>query len=350
MNDAPTFTLATANAPGAIGLVQLHGDGSADIVERLTGRRPTDRCALARFEEIDEGLIVALRDDWCQLMPHGGLRVMQRLSERLIELGATPSEQLDAQQVYPEASTPLEADMLLTLGRAASPVAVGLLLAQPALWRARPHELPVRRILARSERLDRLVEPPTVAVVGRANVGKSTLTNLVMGRTASIVADLPGTTRDWVGGLAKINAPIGEVVVRWFDTPGLRTSDDPIERRAIELARRAIDRADVLIALRDPIRDWPEAQRLPRRPDLHVLNKIDTSPAMAESRGGDTGAAGAVLRLSALHGEGLDELCGAIAGVLGLADGSADVLWAFSPALRRLVAGGGAEAWARYVG
>jgi len=350
MNAAAPVTvhLATAAAPGAIAIIQLHGDGAAPLAAQLTGAAPTRRARLVDFAEIDEGLAVALRDDWVQLMPHGGPRVVQRLIERLTQLGATPSQTIDARALYPEAASDLEADLLLTLARAASPAAIELLLDQPRRWRAalRRHAdspLDPAPLLADSDRLDRLVTPPTVVVVGAANVGKSTLSNLVMGRAATITADLPGTTRDWVGGLAELPAPLGEIAVHWFDTPGLRPDGDEIEQRAIERAQHVIRAADVLIAMRDPQHEPPGRERLPRPADLHLMNKADLLDA-------DAARDPALLYIAALHGKGLEPLADAVAGVLGLDSVGDETLWAFSPALRKLVTIGDARALRRYAG
>jgi tRNA modification GTPase len=182
--------------------------------------------------------------------------------------------------------------------------------------------------------------------VGPANVGKSTLSNLVTGRAMSLTADLPGTTRDWVAGLAELPTPIGELAVRWFDTPGLRHSEDPIEQRAIELAARVIESADVLIAVADPASGFSDPATLPRRPDLHVMNKADlvkTRNSKLETRN--------VLHISALTGMGLDELSAAIADRLGLsATSGGDRPWAFCDRLRRLVESADLPALAGYIG
>ena len=58
--------------------------------------------------------------------------------------------------------------------------------------------------LARSRRLNRLIEPPLVVVVGAANVGKSTLGNALVGRSMSIATDLPGSTRDYTSGRVEL--------------------------------------------------------------------------------------------------------------------------------------------------
>lgn len=341
------YTLVTAEAPGAIAIIQVTGPGAAHVIGTWLGATVEPRARLVNLRDIDEGLVAALRDDWVQLMPHGGLRVVQRLTEALEERGFAPADQIDPRRLYPEAASDLEADMLLTLARAASPAAIDPLLRQPELWRrAIAHKrIDHAAILARGAVMDRWIEPPTVAVVGGANVGKSTLTNRVMGRAASLIADLPGTTRDWVGGLAELPTARGELAVHWFDTPGLRTSDDPIEQRAIELSRRVLESADVLIALRDPQTDWPDDSVLRRPADLLARNKADL--ALRES---DAAATPGELSISALTGQGMGDLYAAIGKKLGLDAIFPDEPWAFCGRLRRLISDKDDKGLACYAG
>ena len=93
----------------------------------------------------------------------------------------------------------------------------------------------------------RLLNPATVAIVGPPNVGKSTLANALFGQERSIVADIPGTTRDWVGGTADL-AGLPVVLV---DTPGQRVTSDAIEREAIALSRTPIASADLILMVSD---------------------------------------------------------------------------------------------------
>jgi len=335
----PRATLVTAPTPGAVGLIQIVGVGATRVLARITRIYdwPIGRMRLADLADVDRGFAVALRDDWVQVMPHAGPRVVQRLLDAMASSGATYECDPPARDVYPEAASDLEADMLATIARAASPAAVDLLLAQPALWRAAltcEETMDCKAIVDASRRLDRLIEPPTVVVVGHPNVGKSTLTNRMVGRSASVVADLPGTTRDWVAGLVELSAdesPHAAVAVRWLDTPGLRTSDDTIEQDAIRAAREVIATADVLIAMRDPQIDWPDSDALPRDADMRVINKCDRMEHASAADG---------LGISAVTGDGVDELARRILVALGLDEGGGSGLWAFSPTLKQVVATG----------
>jgi len=269
---ACTCLPATASTPGAIGLIELHGD-VAPILEQLTSVRdwPVGRLRLVQFGEIDEGLAGCVRNDTAHLMPHGGPRVMQRLVGRLGELGvpvADPGD-LTPRERYPEARDDLEALMLATLARAHSPLAIDLLLDQPRRWRERREFGPDDE--QRSRRLDRLVEPPRVVLAGPPNVGKSTLSNALFGRALSITLDRPGTTRDYTRGWLDL----GGLVVEWHDTPGLRDSTDEIERRSMALALDLMDAADLLVAITDAEHDWPD---LSREPDLRVASRGDLGP------------------------------------------------------------------------
>jgi tRNA modification GTPase len=381
-------TLVTAAAPGAVAIVQVTGPGAIDLLRQATGVGdwPIGRIRLADLAGVDHGMAVALPDDdyqlpAAQLMPHGGPRVVQKLIDRLIELGATYDPDPPARQLYPEAASDLEADALAAIARAASPAAVDLLAAQPRLWREEAKAIKQQsnkavdqsggrrredcllscstaQLLSRSATLDMLIYPPTVVVIGRPNVGKSTLTNRVLGRSASVVADLPGTTRDWVAGLAELVPSLtcgashsgptsGGMAVRWLDTPGLRDSDDTVERRAIALARRVIADADVLIAMRDPQLDWPGDADLPRPPDLWVLNKMDDPAAISQDGGRSPRTP---LPISARHDRGIDRLQRLILERLELPDLSRDTLWAFSPTLKDAVKRADAAMLRDYVG
>jgi len=348
------LTLATANTPGAVAILQLHGDGVIQVLTKLTGRNdwPDRRAVLCDFAGIDEGLAVPMNRQAAQLMPHGGPRVVQRLIEHLTKnLGCTYDPAPDNCVMYPEAASPIEADMLDAIARAASPAAIDLLAQQPNQWAGllrtgvlqagllqqagELNNATRQTILARSRILDRLIVPPTVVVVGPANVGKSTLTNALMGRALSIVADLPGTTRDWVGGLVELTSrglTAEAIAVHWLDTPGLRDSDDAIEQRAIALAREQVERADVLIAMRDPQHDWPDASALPRTPDLWVVNKIDDAVGDALADAGRS--AESPLSISAANAIGLNALQHRVIQSLGLDRLSTDEPWAFSATLK----------------
>ena len=287
-----------------------------------------------------------------QLMPHAGPRVVSDLLDALAEMGAG-FEKLAPRELYPEAASDLEADMLGVLAGSASEAAVDRLLMQPRVWRRwldDPDWAGVGAIVEASDVLDRLVRPATVVVVGRANVGKSTLTNRLAGRRASVVADLPGTTRDWVGSLVELYGKGAEsgrvgggVAVRWLDTPGVREAADGVELEAIRLAEQVIREADVLIGMRDPRIGWLERCPGGRKPDIRVVNKIDTVESTSEPDA-------SVIGISAQTGEGVSTLEQAIIDVLRFGGIPAEQPWAFTQELREILVSGDIDRLRRYTG
>ncbi|MDY7107887.1 MAG: GTPase [Planctomycetota bacterium] len=289
------FLRVTAPSPGAIAIIQILGDVEP-ILAALTGIDgwPVGPLRLTSLGGIDDGFVCRAARDVAELMPHGGRRVVQRLIARLRELGAGPagSAEADPRRLYPEARDAVEALMLEALAAARSPLAVNLLLDQPRRWRARP--VLTAEDEARSRRLNRLIEPPVVVLAGPPNVGKSTLSNALLGRTMSITLDEPATTRDYTAGLIDLAG----LVVRWYDTAGLRDSADPIESKAIELARGLMAEAELLIAMTDASHGWPN---LTRQPDLRIAGRID----LGRRVDGD-------LSLCTPRGEGVAELAAAV--------------------------------------
>ncbi len=372
------ITLATAATPGAVAIIQIRGDESASMLRQITGVTdwPLTCVRFVHFKDIDAGLAVMLSKDWAQLMPHGGPRVVQKIIEALIGCGAAYEAESPALQTYPEAASDIEADMLATIARAASPAANDLLLQQPARWQALLSEggdlsSNLAAMREGSSTLKHLIDPPTVVVIGQPNVGKSTLTNRMLGRAASIVADLPGTTRDWVAGLAEIggharssasrgvppqsssgrmDAAHSAIAVRWMDTPGLRHSDDDIEQRAIGLANQVIAAADVLIVMRDPLIGWPPEITLPRTPDIWVMNKSDRMPAPpAEDQQSFDTTPECPLPISAESGANVDRLEAAVLRTIGLLNLPTGPV-AFSAGLRDLVERGDLQGLRKYCG
>jgi tRNA modification GTPase len=180
-------------------------------------------------------------------------------------------------------------------------------------------------ILARSRQGSMLRSGIHVVIVGRPNVGKSSLLNRLAGEERAIVAAVPGTTRDALREPIQIDG-VPLVVV---DTAGLRVSSDAVERMGIERTERELARADAAILVLDATRGADEPPPIP--PGLariEVYNKIDLAPGFAAPRG--------AIALSAKTGEGIDALRAAILRVAGWSSSGEPVYLARERHLRAL--------------
>lgn len=153
-----------------------------------------------------------------------------------------------------------------------------------------------------------------VAVVGKPNAGKSTLLNRIIGQKLSITSAKPQSTRDRIVGIHTS----GGVQMIITDTPGLLNPRYALQRAMRASAVQALADADVIAYLSDAAEGMPvslveaaELESPPRAPVLTVINKVDTLSAAERER--LRGAAPEALQISALTGEGVDELLAAIA-------------------------------------
>lgn len=142
----------------------------------------------------------------------------------------------------------------------------------------------------------------SVAIIGRPNVGKSSLFNALLGRERAIVTDIAGTTRDQLHE----SLVISYIPVRLVDTAGLRETDDTVESIGVERARRVMADADLVVVILDgsqPVTD-EDREILETTAELNrliVLNKSDLG--ISEFRSDDE-----VVAISAKTGSNLDEL------------------------------------------
>ncbi len=138
----------------------------------------------------------------------------------------------------------------------------------------------LRSILESSHRRKGLIEGFRVAIVGKPNVGKSSLLNRFLDYDRAIVSDIEGTTRDTIEEQVRI----GSHVIRLIDTAGIRESNDAIEQIGVQRSLASIQEADIIIALFDGSREFDRldedimaklANLDPSKHLIKVINKSD---------------------------------------------------------------------------
>ena len=151
------------------------------------------------------------------------------------------------------------------------------------------------------------------AILGRPNVGKSSLLNALLGRERAIVTDVAGTTRDTV----EEKAVVGGVLLRLIDTAGIRDTADPVERLGVDRARQAAEAAALALLVLDGSQPLTEEDRAAlaasalaeRR--LVLVNKQDLPPVLDMAvLAGET-----VIPICARTGAGLETLAEAVAAL-----------------------------------
>ncbi|NLK40324.1 MAG: tRNA uridine-5-carboxymethylaminomethyl(34) synthesis GTPase MnmE [Clostridiales bacterium] len=154
-----------------------------------------------------------------------------------------------------------------------------------------------------------IYEGISTVICGRPNTGKSSLYNAIAGEELAIVTDFAGTTRD----LLSANIPFGRVMLRLFDTAGIRQTDEPIEKIGIERAISKISQAELILAVFDgsnPLTDEDLSliNQLKKATGkvIALVNKSDL-PCLADLSLLDK-TFDFVIRISCLEGRGIEDL------------------------------------------
>lgn len=140
-----------------------------------------------------------------------------------------------------------------------------------------------------------------VAIVGKPNVGKSSLLNYILKESRAIVSHIPGTTRDVI----REEVSIDGILFRLFDTAGIRSSYDEIEIEGINRGQKVIKEADIVIFLNDVTESFSVEiynqllKHTSKERILIVLNKIDLNPEVS---------CNCDIKISALSGDGISDL------------------------------------------
>lgn len=148
-----------------------------------------------------------------------------------------------------------------------------------------------------------------IAIVGRPNVGKSSLMNALLRQSRAIVTEIPGTTRDTIEEAVSIRS----IPVYLVDTAGIRQTEDIVEKIGIEKTKEAFNQADLVVVIinaSEPLdeEDLDILKRLEGRQSLVLLNKTDLGNAVTPRDIADISPNSDIIKTCLLQGEGVDSI------------------------------------------
>lgn len=365
--------VATPPGEGGIGIIRVSGPRGIAIVERIFhGKKPLSQgrsremlYGLIKDGEgriIDEALVVVMRapksytrEDVVEIHCHGGMAPLRRILELVLEGGARLAEPgeftkraflsgrldlsqaeavMDVIRAHSDKGLQLAMDQLQgSLGRQVARLRkdlLGVLAELEARLDFPEEDIPeedrertcrilsncvaaIEALLAGAKGGRALREGVHTVILGRPNVGKSTLLNTLLGEDRAIVTSIPGTTRDVIEEVVIIEG----VPIRLVDTAGIRRGRDEVERLGVERTRRQADRAELILLMMDGSGPLQEGDRLLMKEVAHrrvivILNKGDlpqrTFPEDIKAHLPEA----PILKVSLKAGWGLDELKKAI--------------------------------------
>jgi len=302
-DDATIVAIATANGIGSISIVRISGVNALEIATKIS-KKTTFQPRLATLsylydfnnETIDEALVLYFKapfsftgEDVIEFQCHGGVAIANMIVNEVLKYGAriaNPGE-FSKRAFFNNKIDLTKAEAISKIIEARSEDAVKLLARQlkgeltnfvneireDLLFMLAYTEvsidyaeddlpkdifeqiknkmekiiLKLSNTLDASRRREGMIEGFKVAIIGKPNVGKSSLLNKLLNYDRAIISDIAGTTRDTIEESVKI----GTHIIKIVDTAGIRDASDVIEKIGIEKSIQAINEADIVIALFD---------------------------------------------------------------------------------------------------
>lgn len=329
--------ISTGMAAGGIGIVRISGENAIKIADSIfssvSGRKIADisgYCALYGKAVDGEAVLdtaVALLfrapksytgEDVVEISCHGGLYITKRVLRAALSAGAVPAEPGEfTKRAFLNGKMDLTgAESVMNLisaqGEEAEKIALGILegglfkeikkisdkllydMALLSAWVDYPYEEiaelsnenlggDIRNSIESLEKLINnydtgriIIEGVDTAIVGRPNVGKSTLMNLLSGTERSIVTEIAGTTRD----IVEDTVTLGGIVLHLSDTAGVRETDDAVESIGVERAVKRLENAQLVLAVFDASRPISDDDRrlialCKNKNAIGIINKTD---------------------------------------------------------------------------
>lgn len=383
MSDTDTIAaIATPPGEGGIGVIRLSGPDCLNAVEQISSTKiheltPRKATLLELHhpdtsEPLDEGLATYFPsprsytgEQVVELSCHGSPLLLQTLlndlirqeNVRMAEPGeftrrAFENDKMDLAQADAVASlisarseaalrasarqlkgelSETVSDLRETLVYCQSRVEAGLDFGDEEDVGDIPYEEIKNQVMDTAERIETLVEHGEhgtlleqgcrATIIGRPNVGKSSLLNKLLRESRAIVTETPGTTRDVISDQIVING----IPFKLHDTAGIRPNPESIEAEGIKRSKQALSRSDLVLFLIDQTEPIREADReifqlIDDRPHLLVINKIDLEAEISKDDIEKDLEAEVDGKISAKTGEGLDTLRNLMANAIEQGD------------------------------
>ncbi len=369
--------VSTPQGAGGISFIRISGDEAITVAERVfvpfgdkkVSEMAGHTCAYGKVicdgEVIDDALLTVFLapksytgENTAEISCHGGIYVTKAVLRACIKNGCQPAlpgeftkraflngklsltqaesviETINAggRQSLKSANLTREGRLFRQIKAVSDELVV--LLSQLAAWNDYPDEdIPAVEQSALQSTLDKAITTLSeiisnydrgrifrsgvdTAIVGKPNVGKSTLMNMLLGYERSIVTDIAGTTRD----IVEESAVVGGVTLKLSDTAGIHETGDTVESIGVERAREKLRNADLTLAVFDSSQaisqeDKELLELLPNEKTIIILNKSDLSPALQKN---DFSRFSYVVQICAKENEGIADIENALTEILKL--------------------------------
>ena len=371
--------ISTPPGEGAISIVRLSGEDAVKIAATLyqMGHKSLEKVAShtihyghivdpEKNKAIDEVMVTVLkapktftREDIVEINCHGGMVVTNQILQLVLRQGARLAEpgeftkraflngrmdlsQAEAVMDLIRAKTDKAMDMALNqldgnlshlirnlrqeILNTLAQVEVNIdypeyddveeLTTKLLLEKAQEVQGKIDELLRQAQQGKILREGLSTAIIGRPNVGKSSLLNYLLDEEKAIVTEIAGTTRDVIEEYVNVRG----VPLKLVDTAGIRETEDIVEKIGVERSKKALNEADLILLVLNQSEALTEADRqlLALTKDhkrIILLNKTDLPKALNEAELADLKGNSEIFSVSVLEKEGLDQLEAAIANL-----------------------------------
>ncbi len=363
--------IATAIGEGGIGIVRISGKSALETAENIfhaaNGKKLSDleshhavygRILDTKGKLVDEALALVMRsphsytmEDVVELQCHGGKAALRQVLALTYQAGARPAERgeftkraflngrldlMQAQAVMDIVQARTDSALRAAAGNLSGKFSDKINEIRREILSIIAHleavidfpeedlehletdtirkqvvslQAMLRKILETARQGRILREGLMTAIIGRPNVGKSSLLNFLLRTERAIVTDVPGTTRDSI----EEYADIGGVPLRIIDTAGIHATEDTVERIGVEKSREYVKQAELLLVLFDSSQELTEEDReilslLEGKKAVLLLNKCDLPQKITEKLFQEKYPQYPVLSVSTKSGEGSEAL------------------------------------------